>query len=92
MLQRFIRLACLGLCLAGCTAPKPFDDQMLAEAAAQQQQALAERMATLSGPVTLAEALAFSLDNNLEFRLHAYDSALATGNRKLATMSMLPSM
>lgn len=92
MLQRFIRLACLGLCLAGCTAPKPFDDQMLAEAASQQQQALAERMATLSGPVTLAEALAFSLDNNLEFRLHAYNSALATGNRKLATMSMLPTL
>lgn len=75
-----------------CTAPRPLDIDALSDAAEEQRQLLAARLTEASRPLTLPEAMVFALENNMEFRLRAYDAALATGNRKLATMSMLPTL
>lgn len=85
-------LVLAGLALGGCTAPERLDQEALLSAADTQRQKLVERLSSANQPLTLPEALVFALENNLEFRLRAYDAALATGNRKLATLSMLPTL
>jgi outer membrane protein TolC len=78
--------------LSGCTAPSPLDTEALNAEADTYKKVVANRAALLPDNITLPEALLFALEHNLEFRLQAYQTAMATGNRQLAHMSMLPSV
>lgn len=41
---------------------------------------------------TLERALMYALENNVQFRIAALETAIATGNRKLASLDMLPGL
>ena len=92
MLFRVTLVALTLLAVAGCTAPDPLTDSELREAALAEDEKWQARLAQLGEPVDLAWALTWALEHNLDFRLRAYDAALATGNRRLASMAMLPSL
>lgn len=92
MLFRLTLVALTLVAVAGCTAPDPLTDSDLRDAARAEDEKWQSRIAGLGEPVDLAWALAWALEHNLDFRLRAYDAALATGNRRLASMAMLPSL
>lgn len=92
VLQRIGLLVVSAVVISGCTAPARLEMGDLEAAAKEQQEKLIDRAELLESSLELPEALAFALDNNLEFRLQSYQAALATGNRKLASMSMLPTL
>ncbi len=85
-------LAGLMVLLAGCTAPPPLTQEDMIDAAELRRDILQQRLNDVGDELTLPQALAWALDNNLEFRLRAFDAAMATGNRKLANLSMLPAL
>lgn len=80
------------LMLAGCTAPRALSDKELAAQGSTFWAGLQESAQQATTPVTLDRAIALALQNNLEFRVHALESAIATGNRQLASVSMLPAL
>lgn len=84
-------LSCM-FCLAGCTTPRALTDKELADSGAAYWKGLQKAAGEASAPMPLDRALALALQNNLEFRMHALEAAVATGNRQIASMSMLPSL
>lgn len=55
-------------------------------------QLLDARRAQLADGLTLAEAMAWAMDNNLNIRAEALERTMAGNSRRLARMSMLPSL
>ncbi|MFZ5560440.1 MAG: TolC family protein [Pseudomonadota bacterium] len=85
-------LALALLAVSGCTAPRALSEQELGDAARQRMELLDERRAQLADGLTLAEAMAWAMDNNLNMRAEALERAMADSNRKLAATSMLPGL
>ena len=92
MKSRVLAIAA-GLLLAGCTVtPEPmtggehsqFGARKLAQATANQE--------TISGPVTLYEAIARTLNYNLDTRVEIMEAALRTRELDLVHYSMLPNL
>jgi len=82
----------VAILLTGCTTPAALSTSELTEAGRQRMAQLETRKAGLSDGVSLAEAMTWAMDNNLSLRAETLERAIATGNRKLATASMLPSL
>lgn len=80
------------LAVAGCTTPKALTDSELARSSSDYWKSLGQQVKQASAPVSLDRAVAIAIQNNLEFRVHALEAAIATGNRQLATINMLPSL
>lgn len=80
------------LFLSGCTAPRVLSDEQVGEAARQRMQLLDARRAQLADGLTLAEAMAWAMDNNLNIRAESLERTMAGNSRKLASMAMLPSL
>lgn len=92
MVFRLIVMALAVTALAGCTKPAPLSDSDLQKAAQVENDKWQSRIEMLDEPIDLAYALTWALEHNLDFRLRAFDAALATGNRRLAATSMLPNL
>lgn len=78
--------------LAGCTAPRELSRD---EINAKGRDFLARHeVLRWARPQawTLEDALLWALENNVEFRMASMEAAVATGNRKLARMEMLPGL
>jgi outer membrane protein, multidrug efflux system len=80
------------LYVTGCTTPSPLDRDELAQKADSQKKHLDSRAEELADQITFSQALGFAIEHNIEFRLQAYQAAMATGNRQMANMSLLPSV
>lgn len=78
--------------LTGCTAPKALQREELAKIGSAHQQALAPFPGGQSSAWSLERTLAWALEHNVDFRMSALEAAIATGNRKLASMDMLPKL
>lgn len=85
-------LLCSALLLAGCTAPRALDKDELAASSRGYWSSLQAGARDAGDALTLERAMAIAMRNNIEFRLRALEGAIATGNRQLATMSMLPTL
>lgn len=82
----------LAVTLAGCTAPRALTVSDLTEAGRQRMALLDSRQSALADGVSLAEAMSWAMDNNLALRAEALERTVATNNRKLATLGMLPNL
>ena len=82
----------LAVTLAGCTAPRALTVSDLTEAGRQRMALLESRKNALADGVSLAEAMSWAMDNNLALRAEALERTVATNNRKLATLGMLPNL
>lgn len=80
------------LLLAGCTAPRVLNNDEITDRGRGYWTRLQAGAASAREPLTLERAMAVALRNNIEFRLRSLDAAIATGNRRLASLSMLPTL
>ncbi len=92
--NRFFACSAVGLsvALAGCTTPRALSLDDLTKAGRERMEMLDSRKTALADGVSLAEAMTWALDNNLALRAEALERTVATNNRKLATLGMLPSL
>ncbi|MFN3713105.1 MAG: TolC family protein [Alcanivoracaceae bacterium] len=78
--------------LSACTSTKPVSTEQLVEQGARHWTVLQQDYELVAQPLSLERALALGIERNVDFRLRAFDAALATSNTTLASMSMLPSL
>lgn len=94
--QRFrpALLACaVALALGGCAvAPQPFKQEDRVARIKTDQAALASHQAPVTGPLTLADAVARALKYNMEHRLKQMENALAANQADLAKYDLLPKL
>lgn len=90
----FPGLAAVGVfLLAGCAvAPVPMERDELRQIVRDDKRAASQNMATVSGPITLPEAVARALKYNLEHRTRLWEQALAAGQLDASRFDMLPRM
>ena len=81
-------LAVLCLSLFGCTRPQPLGNEELVEisAKAMAESGHSDQLISLS----LDEVVLQALGQNLDFRISMLESAIASGNHKLANLELLP--
>ncbi|GLT21326.1 hypothetical protein GCM10007933_07780 [Zoogloea oryzae] len=83
----------LAALLAGCsTVPTPFTVEDQKEIAAADRKAAAANVEPLTGPLTLADAIARGIKYNLDHRTRMMEEALAIGQLDLGRYDMLPKL
>lgn len=84
-------MAALAIGLTGCTAPGPLSHE---ESVTRSLRYLDAMQGTASGTVqySLEDAVTRALRYNAEYRARTLSAAIATGNRKLAAIEMLPDL
>lgn len=77
--------------LAGCAVtPKPLTPQENAEGAQTDLASVAAKLEPVSAPMTLADATARAMRNNLELRVRQMEQAVQAGQADLSHYDMLP--
>lgn len=77
--------------LAGCAVtPKPLTAQENAEGAQADLASVTAKLEPVSGPLTLADATARAMRNNLELRVRQMEQAVQAGQLDLSRYDMLP--
>ena len=85
--------ALLAGALSGCSViPSPFTDEEIQAQAAADSQSLFVDQEPLTGPVSLAEAIARALRYNLDYRLRLRQEQLARTELDLSRYEMLPDL
>ncbi|MDQ8037169.1 MAG: TolC family protein [Pedobacter sp.] len=78
--------------LPACTAPVALTDEQLAKNGKAYMDGLSAVSRQSDQSISLERAVALALQNNLEFQMRSLEAAIASGNRKLTGISMLPSL
>lgn len=78
--------------LAGCTTPRPLERDELVTRGREYLSRTAEAGRELSAAWTLEAAVQRALDAHVDYRISQMEAALATGNRRLATIDLLPQL
>lgn len=90
--SRILAISTAVVLLAACASPKPLKREELVE---EGRDYLARRTAeagSLPPGWTLDAAVRRALTSHLDYRISRLEAAIATGNRKLASLDMLPQL
>lgn len=87
----WLALLC-ALLLSACSSTPPIEMTELVEQGNAHWSTLQADYDLVSQPLTLERALVLGVERNIDFRLKALEAALATSNKDLASVSMLPSL
>lgn len=90
LLSRLVSLALLAGLLASCAAPRQLERPELVSKGRDYLASTASAATGLPDNWTLEAAVQRALVAHVDYRVSLLEQALATGNRKLATMDMLP--
>jgi len=92
-MRKFILTAAACFTLIGCAVnPLPLDQSDLALKADDYRLRVTADQEPITRPVSLYEAMARALKYNLDKRVELMETALRTGNLKLARYDMLPQL
>ncbi|MFN3586109.1 MAG: TolC family protein [Moraxellaceae bacterium] len=72
--------------------PKPLTADDIAQAGKQRMDELQRKQAAMGEALSLPQALAWALDNNLSLRAEALEKSLARQNQRIASVAMLPNI
>jgi outer membrane protein TolC len=78
--------------LTGCSTTKVLSPQEITDASRMRMGQLDSRKQALGDGISLAEAMTWAMDNNLSLRAESLERAVATQNRRLASVAMLPNL
>lgn len=89
---RFFAILTVFTTLAACSTPAPLGRDELVDAARHYLDARRAESPSLEAPWTLHSAIRRALSSDLEFRVSRLEAAIATGDARLANISLLPGL
>jgi outer membrane protein TolC len=85
-------LCLLSVCLGACTSKAPLTREELFDHNSSTLEALESQMPAEESVWTLSGALLHALEKNADFRMAALQSAIASGDHKIANLALLPDL